>query len=122
MPDVRRKHKRFKPQEGTFVSLPPPSSKLGETLDISAGGLAFRYIDTGERIGEAFELDIFLKDTDFYLEKVPAISVSDLDMAKEFQFSITKARRHSVQFGDLTQSQTFHLEYFIRHYTIDQEQ
>ena len=119
MPDERRKHKRFKPQEGAFVTLPLPSSKFGETIDISAGGLAFRYIDTGERPGEAFELDIFLKDTDFYLEKMPVISVSDLDMAKEFPYSITKTRRHSVQFGDLTQSKTFHLEYFIHHYTLD---
>jgi hypothetical protein len=89
-PVERRKHRRFQPQEGAFVTLRLPGSKLGEIIDISAGGLAFRYIDIGERPEGSFELDIFFKETAFHLEKVPAKSVSDLETGKKFPFSITK--------------------------------
>ena len=116
-PTERRKQKRFKSREGAFVALRLRGSKLEQIIDISVSGLAFRYIDIGERPRGTFELDIFLRDKEFHLERVPAKTVSDLEFAEEFPFSATKTRRHSVQFGDLTDDQVCRLAYFIKHHT-----
>ena len=42
----RRKNKRYKAVEGAYAAISPNSHKLGQIIDISMGGLAFKYIDT----------------------------------------------------------------------------
>ncbi len=114
----RRRHKRFRAQEGAFVGLGNHRIKLGEIIDISKGGLAFRYIDIGDRPIGTFELDISFKKTGFRLEKVPAKTISDLVITKDFPYSSTKMRRQGVQFGELTVKQITLLDHFISEYTI----
>jgi hypothetical protein len=113
----RRKYTRFRTRNGALIELRSQRGKLGEIIDISKGGLAFRYIDIGDRPKGSFELDIFLKETGFRLEKVPAKTISDFRTTKYFPFSSTKTRRQGVQFGELTQKQISQLEHFIRNYT-----
>ena len=113
----RRKYTRFRTRNGALIELRSQRGKLGEIIDISKGGLAFRYIDIGDRPKGSFELDIFLKETGFRLEKMPAKTISDFRTTKYFPFSSTKTRRQGVQFGELTQKQISQLEHFIRNYT-----
>jgi len=118
----RRRHKRFKVRDGAFVVLMPPSTKLGQIIDISSGGLAFRYLSMEERSKEErsnnlSNLDIFLTDNSFYLEEVPVINVSDFQIAGKFPFSSITTRRQGVQFRELTHNQISRLEYFIRNHT-----
>jgi len=115
----RRKHKRFLAQDGAFVELRDHGGKIGEIIDVSQGGLAFRYIDIGDRPKRSLELDILLKHAGFRLEKLPAETVSDVEITKTFHQGITRIRRQGVQFGRLTKSQKTRLEYFIRNFTID---
>ena len=42
----RRRHKRYKAVEGAYAAISPHSHKLGQVIDISMGGLSFKYIDT----------------------------------------------------------------------------
>jgi len=42
----RRKSKRYRAVEGVYAAISPRSNKLGQIIDISMGGLAFKYIDT----------------------------------------------------------------------------
>jgi len=114
----RRRHKRFRAQEGAFVDLGNHRMKLGEIIDISKGGLAFRYIDIGDRPTGSFELDISFKETGFRLEKVAAKTISDLQITKDFPYSSTKMRRQGVQFGGLTGKQISLLDHFISKYTV----
>jgi hypothetical protein len=116
----RRKYTRFRTRSGALIELRSQRGKLGEIIDISKGGLAFRYIDIGDRPKGSFELDIFLKGTGFRLEKVPAKTISDSRTTKYFPFSSTKTRRQGVEFGELTQKQISQLEHFIRNYTTDE--
>ena len=44
----RRKHKRFTVRAGASVTFVPYFSKQGQIVDISEGGLAFRYISGGK--------------------------------------------------------------------------
>lgn len=116
----RRKYTRFRTRNGALIELRSQRGKLGEIIDISKGGLAFRYIDIGERPKGSFELDIFLKEAGFRLEKVPAKTISDSGTTKYFPFSSTKTRRQGVEFGELTQKQISQLEHFIRNYTTEE--
>ena len=116
----RRKYTRFRTRNGALIELRSQPGKLGEILDISRGGLSFRYIDIGDRPEGSFELDIFLKETGFRLERVPAKTVSDFRTTKYFPFSSTITRRQGVKFGQLTRKQISQLEHFIKNYTTDE--
>lgn len=116
-PKERRKYTRFRAKDGALIEVRSHRGRLSEIIDISKGGLAFRYIDIGDRPKGSFELDIFLKETSFRLEKVPAKTVSDLKTSKYFPYSSTITRRQGVEFGELTRSQISKLEHFIKNYT-----
>ncbi len=114
----RRKHQRFQAEDGAMVTLRRYASLVGRIIDISKGGLAFRYMDTDERPRGSFQLDILVERAGFLLEKVPAKTISDLELPKEFSYSPTTMRRQGVQFGDLTENQKSKLESFIRNHTV----
>jgi hypothetical protein len=97
----QRKHKRFRPQDGTYAVLRGPGKKLGQVINISQGGLSFRYIDIGERPKRAFELDISIDSA-----------------SREFPFSSTPTRRRGGQFMALNENQISDLEYFIQNYAV----
>ena len=112
----RRKHKRYQAQEGAFAVVRPEFTKLGQIIDISHGGLAFRYCVTGPKANEALELDIFLTGDGFYLEKIPFETVTDRRMSKKFSHAYLPTRRCGVRFGELTRIQIAQLEYFIQNH------
>jgi hypothetical protein len=116
----RRKHQRFQVQNGAFVVLTPPGTKVGRIVDISIGGLAFHYVGKQESSRESTQLSIFSGDCSFYLYRVPCATVSDL-RAYAGGVAPLSIRRHSVQFGELTRDQVSRLEHFIRHYSTDEE-
>jgi len=117
----RRKHKRFKVQDRAFVVLGAPprphSTKAGQIIDISMGGLAFSYIADDDRSNASSELGIFLADNSFHLRHIPFETISDLK-TNRVPFSSITIRRSGVQFGELTHDQISQLEYFIQNHTI----
>ena len=114
----KREHKRFRVQEGAYAMLRGSARKLGQITDISRGGLAFRYIDIGERPRRSFDLDILWKGNGFHLENVSFKTISDFRATKEFPFSSIPMRRCGGQFTALTEDQISELEYFIQNYTV----
>jgi len=113
----KRKHKRFQAKDRSYVEV-KESNKVGQILDIGAGGLAFTYIDIGDRPNGSFDLDILSKDIGFHLENISFKTVSDLALKGKFAFSTTKTRRCGGLFRQLKQDQISQLEYFIRNHTI----
>lgn len=113
-PDERRKQKRFQVGNGAFAVARPKLTKLGQIIDIGLGGLAFRYVVTGTWANGAFEVDIFLVNDGFYLEKVPIQLISDIRLPKTISKRSLPMRRCGVQFGKLTENQVVQLEYFIK--------
>jgi len=116
----RRKNKRFQAEKGAFVSPKAQKRRIWQILDISRGGLAFRYIPLGEEIMESSELEILTRDTLFSLEKIPYRIISECDIPEE-RISNYQLKRHSVQFGDLTDDQISRLEQFIQNRTVSSE-
>lgn len=115
----RRKHKRFQAQDGALAVLKPSwpdSTRLGQIIDISRGGLAFRCIAGEARSNRSSELSIIFADHGFHLDKLTIKTISDFETAK-MPFASMTPRRRSVQFEELTHKQVSQLGYFIRNHT-----
>ena len=114
----KRKHKRFRSQDLAFAAFGSHSKEIGKILDISRGGLAFRYIADGDRLNESHELEIYLANNGFHLKKVPFNTISDFELTSEFPLSSIIMRRPGVQFEELTQTMVSQLGYFIQNHTV----
>ena len=113
----RRKDRRFRGEDGAFVSVSPCDNKFWQIIDISRGGLSFRYIPQAVDLDKASELDLITRDALFSLEKIPFKSVSDCEIADQCP-SNYQVKRHGVQFGELMDNQISQLEYFIQKNTV----
>ena len=116
-----RKHNRFKVQNGGFAALRPQFTVLGQIIDISRGGLTFRYVASEARTNGSAELNILMTDGSFCFEKVAFKTIWDSAIPDEFSFGPITLRHCGVKFGELTHSQKVDLEYFIRFYTLESE-
>jgi hypothetical protein len=110
----RRKHKRFPAPPNTYVQLIDQVSKLGRLLDISKGGLAFRYISVGKRLRKVFELDLISTQLNPGLNPLPVKVVSEIEMASETPARAVTLSRAGVQFEQLMDEQIDWLERFIQ--------
>ena len=116
-PVEQRRKRRLQVTRDALVALGPDFVRLGQILDVSMDGLAFRCFDGQEPSRGAAELDIFLAGRAFYMRRVPFKPVSDFEMADEARSGSATPRRCSVHFGQLTPNQTSMLNYFIDNYT-----
>ncbi len=113
----RRKNKRYKAVEGAYAAISPNSHKLGQVIDISMGGLSFKYIDTSSDDSENKQLpeeSIFLSSMGYYVGDLPFKTVSDYEITNAPSFSSMKVRKRHVQFADLSFKQLFDLDYYLR--------
>lgn len=120
----RRKHVRFKVRDGVFT-VPKPrvqSSRLGNVIDVSMGGLAFQYfLIKNMSVNDFTELDVYISGDGLFLENLPINLVSDIEMKHgETQF-MTISKRFGVQFKGLDQAQKEKLHHFIDHHTLCKE-
>jgi hypothetical protein len=119
----RRKNKRYKAVEGAYAAVSPNSHKLGQIIDISMGGLAFKYIDTGNGETEnesQREESIFLSSMGYYVGDLPFKTIADYELTNAPSFSSMKVRKRHVQFTDLSFKQLFDLDYYLRNNVSDQ--
>ena len=120
----QRKHKRYVVPTGSFVVLGPHGPILGQIIDISMGGVAFRYMNSRKPKDESY-LDIFLTEGDLSLGKLPFKTVSDFEtlnvvlpkVVDPIPLSSKVMKRSSVQFAQLTPDQISRLKYLIRSHT-----
>jgi len=118
-----RKFTRFKVKDLSFALLKTVFyEELGEIIDISKGGLAFKYLVGENQIKEAVELDIIHAHNSFHIKKLPCKTISDFEIINEIDFSSLKMKRHSIKFGELDNNQISELDYFIKHHTISKAQ
>jgi hypothetical protein len=113
----RRKNKRYKAIEGAYAAISPNSNKLGQIIDVSMGGLSFKYIDTNGSQAESGNLpeeSIFLSSMGYYVGDLPFKSISDYEVTNAPSFSSMKVRQRHVRFSDLSFKQLFDLDYYLR--------
>ncbi len=108
----RRQHIRYRVDGATIGVSREQYTKMGQLLDISIGGLSFRYFDGGlecEEFPQKAQMTILLAPRDFHLDNIPFQTILDFAVQPTF----LEMRQRCVQFGALTSSQLIHLEYFI---------
>ncbi len=119
----RRKNKRYKAVEGAYAAISPNSHKLGQVIDISMGGLSFKYIDTTSDdtdFEQSSEESIFLSSMGYYVGDLPFQTISDYEITNAPSFSSMKIRKRHVQFTDLSFKQLFDLDYYLRNNVSEQ--
>lgn len=109
----RRIYPRYAVREGAYAALSPDSTIMGQIVNISKGGLCFRYIEHREQAFESVATHIFVGDNGFYLEKMPYKIVEDEQLDHGSSFSSIAMRQRRVQFSDLTPNQLAQLDYFL---------
>ena len=112
--DERRKHNRHRAKGNAFVEYGIESPKVGQVIDVSMGGLSFRYFVDGVPTEESFELTMYCVLNGFHLENAPVITVSDVSLPT---FVFPKQRRRGVRFGNLTSKQKTQVKYFLKNHT-----
>lgn len=111
-----RKRPRFNARDGVFVIM-ENSSRVNQVQNISMGGLAFDYEDTGYLLGKgSYELKV-MSDRNLKLDRIHFKKVSDFPVG-EVLYPYRKIKRQSVQFEGLTRSQKEQLRHFIKNNTI----
>ena len=115
----QRIHKRFKAKDGTFAVLKnhTESHTLGQIIDISKGGLAFKYIINGKSIEGKDRLDIFFTGHGIKLKNIRFKTISDLAIENQISFSSVFMRRCGIQFKNLKIEDRNQLDEFIQLYT-----
>jgi hypothetical protein len=119
----RRRNKRYKAVEGAYAAISPNSHKLGQIIDISMGGLSFKYIDTSNETSDPTlpqDEAIFLSSMGYYVGDLPFKTVSDYEVTNAPSFSSMKVRKRHLQFTDLTFKQLFDLDYYLRNNVSEQ--
>lgn len=109
----QRRDMRYLAKDRALIMVPSSAAPPCHIVDISGGGLAFRYLGAEEWGDDFSEVDIFFEDA-LYLEKVPVKVVSDCMIKTGF----VPVRRRGLQFLELSPSHQSKLKYYINKYTV----
>jgi len=123
--EERRRHKRFQLKTKTFAAFLGPDSnrKIGEIINMSTGGMAFRYLNYEKQpygiisSDKPVELDIFWDGDGYSMGKVPVKTISDSVISKMSPLSFIAMRRCRMKFTELTPYQKMQLEHFIKNHS-----
>lgn len=109
----RRSQPRYlaKDRALALVSSPPTTTPY-HIIDISKGGLAFRYLGEKMESEDISKLDLYFNDA-LCVKELPVTSVGDCWTGSD----LTDIRRNCLAFSDLTDEQLTALESFIKAYT-----
>ena len=114
----QRQHQRFQVRDGAYTVLGYKPVAILQIMNISKNGVAVCYSSDEQQFNEVLELDIFIKDSNFYIEKIQAKTVFDAAMNGEHPVSSKKIRQRGLQFGDMKPIQEFQVNYLLQNYAM----
>ncbi|MCJ7600867.1 MAG: PilZ domain-containing protein [Desulfobulbaceae bacterium] len=107
----RRKFERYLLPDDILVF---NETTFGQIINISKGGLAFRFLTSKDFAqNSSFELGILNSSSGFYLENIPCKTITSTDSAPIHPTGSTIIRRNGVQFGELNIEQQQKIEEFL---------
>lgn len=112
----RRANPRFRVRSGVISSL--QLTVVGQTLNISRGGLVFQYVASRERTSAECRLSISLTDRSFNLDMVPFRKVWDRAAPEAFSYGNITSRYCGIEFGELLDFQILALQFLIQNHTL----
>jgi hypothetical protein len=113
----RRKEQRIRVTERAIASL--NLTVVGQIVNISCRGLAFRYVASHERSKESSSIKISLNDNTFTLGMIPFEALWDAAMPQSFSCGDIALRYCGGVFRDLEDFQRLALSYFVKQYRVD---
>ncbi len=118
----RRKDPRYKAGAGLFALIDTDiSTKMGQVVDISNGGVGFRYKEYTEQPAEDVNELVIIYDDDNSNNNVRFTfkinTVSEHEIPNESQFSSVRKKRCGVKFNDMSYYQKAWLNYLILNHT-----
>jgi hypothetical protein len=122
----RRKHERFKVKNGAIAIIRPLNTpvtiqKYCQIINISKGGLAYRYIIKNGESNEPFKLDVlFIQDSicSVYLKDISSKTVWISHIDSKTSFSRATIKKRGVQFGEMMPNQISQLDHYLKKCTI----
>lgn len=105
-----RKCQRYRVKDG-LIAL---DSVFGELIDISFGGLSFRYSAYENLLKKPMEFGIIFGGETLYFDNIPLESITDLPLDEGEEGGV---RRRGMQFGELNEEDYSRLARFIREHT-----
>jgi len=112
-----RKHYRYRVKDHVYANLRSESGEeVGQLLDISKGGLSLQFLATDKEPATYTDLGI-LASMDLATERIPFRTVSVEEVSNNIPLSVTRLRRYSLEFKNLTPVQRDKLDFFIENYT-----
>lgn len=116
--EERRAHKRFLAKDGTYAIFGKYSNKLGQVVDISNGGLAFRYNDNENRSVDLFNVGIMIADAPDLADEISlqAKTINDFEIGPGSHYFMPLRQTH-IQFVELTDDQKTLLSKLIINHT-----
>lgn len=113
----RRRYERFAVQGNAFAVLLSDTPRLGQIIDISRGGMSFRYVDDASAISDRAALDIFLLNQPVLMKGVPVRSRCDFQLEPYGSRTRKTVRRCCVEFVALGPGQSYALDELLQHHT-----
>lgn len=114
-PRERRLYTRFQVSDDVYVVFRHPVTRIGRIINISRGGIAFSATIPPEKVEELFEMDIFLDQTSFCLEKVRGKLV--WDAPDSGGTADEPAHQYGFQFTELTERQVSQIEHLLKNHS-----
>ncbi len=110
-----RRCRRFPVKDG-MIAL---DSVYGEIIEVSFGGLSFRYTAYDDMTTQPAEFGIIFGGEELFLENIPLNNVTDIAMGEEAGGEGGEVRRRGMAFGDLVPEQVVTLARFIRKFSLE---
>ena len=110
----RRKHTRVSVEgRADAVLFGKDFTKGVQILDISPGGLSFRYVNGQAPLDGPLEIDIIWDHANVFLLNLQVETTSDVEVANEFLLGVIPIRRCGGVFCNLTTKQIDQLTTFV---------
>jgi hypothetical protein len=113
----QRNQTKFQVKDGAYAVIRYKPFQTGKIMNISRDGLTVRYLSNGHPLNETSELDIFIIDSNYYIEKIRVNTISDFELTDKDGFGFNNIRQRSFEFGKMKSGQLFYLDYFLENFT-----
>jgi len=110
-----RRCRRFPVKDGVIAL----DSVYGEIIDMSFGGLSFRYTAYNDTITQPAEFGIIFGGEKLFFENLPLTNVMDIGEEAGAEGETGEVRRRGMAFGDLVPEQVVSLARFIRQFSLE---
>jgi hypothetical protein len=109
----RRKHRRFKTKENSYIAISPHYNRIGRVIDISLEGVSFRHLDLDVRPVGTSQLCHIYTDDGFHIHPITVSIVSELMII----VNMTELTESRLNFKELSKEQSAKIRCFIDKYS-----